>query len=153
MTEIAETIRLPESLDKYWSNRGYYGTMNHNVKRRTVLRPGLVRWQSGDAPSAAAGRIEQELRGIHGGADADADAGPRGVRARGDYRWVAEVVNHVVFADPTNRREPRELQAERCEQIGLSGRVGPVVQFLSLRRKNCARGLTARPPRIDGQPR
>lgn len=29
----------------------------------------------------------------------------------GDYRWVAEVVNHVVFADPGNEAA-RELQAD-----------------------------------------
>ena len=37
MTEIAETIRLPESLDKYWSNRGYYGTLNHNIEKGTYV--------------------------------------------------------------------------------------------------------------------
>ncbi|MEZ5228969.1 MAG: alkyl sulfatase dimerization domain-containing protein [Acidimicrobiales bacterium] len=35
----------------------------------------------------------------------------------GDYRWVAEVVNHLVFADPTNERA-RELQADAFEQLG-----------------------------------
>ena len=32
MKEIAEQVELPEPLASYWSNRGYYGTMNHNVK-------------------------------------------------------------------------------------------------------------------------
>ena len=36
---------------------------------------------------------------------------------RGDYRWVVQVVNHVVFADPTNRAA-RELQADAMEQLG-----------------------------------
>jgi alkyl sulfatase BDS1-like metallo-beta-lactamase superfamily hydrolase len=36
---------------------------------------------------------------------------------KGDYRWVAEVVNHVVFAEPENR-EARELQADALEQLG-----------------------------------
>ena len=35
----------------------------------------------------------------------------------GDYRWVAEVVNHLVFADPTNT-DARELQADALEQLG-----------------------------------
>ena len=35
----------------------------------------------------------------------------------GDYRWVAEVVGHLVFADPTNTAA-RELQADAFEQIG-----------------------------------
>ena len=50
--------------------------------------------------------------------------GPKAVIARaresfnkGEYRWVAQVMNHVVFADPKNR-EARELQAEALEQLG-----------------------------------
>jgi alkyl sulfatase BDS1-like metallo-beta-lactamase superfamily hydrolase len=35
----------------------------------------------------------------------------------GDYRWVVEVVNHLVFADPTNE-EARHLQADALEQLG-----------------------------------
>ena len=34
----------------------------------------------------------------------------------GDFRWVAEVVNHVVFAEPANA-EARELQARALEQL------------------------------------
>jgi len=37
---------------------------------------------------------------------------------KGDYRWVAQVVNHVVFAEPENK-EARELQAETLEQLGF----------------------------------
>jgi alkyl sulfatase BDS1-like metallo-beta-lactamase superfamily hydrolase len=35
----------------------------------------------------------------------------------GDYRWVAEVVNHAVFADPANA-DARNLQADVLEQLG-----------------------------------
>jgi alkyl sulfatase BDS1-like metallo-beta-lactamase superfamily hydrolase len=35
----------------------------------------------------------------------------------GDYRWGAELVNHLVFADPTNT-EARALQADLLEQLG-----------------------------------
>jgi len=35
----------------------------------------------------------------------------------GDYRWVAEVVNHLVFADPANEAA-RNLQADALEQMG-----------------------------------
>lgn len=52
------------------------------------------------------------------------EAGRRGRAARarasfeaGDYRWVAEVVNHLVFAEPQNHAA-RELQADALEQLG-----------------------------------
>ena len=37
--------------------------------------------------------------------------------AEGDYRWVAELLNHLVFSDPDND-EARQLQADTFEQLG-----------------------------------
>src|SRR5690606_40614903 len=37
MVEIAEQFKLPESLASFWANRGYYGSINHNVKATYVL--------------------------------------------------------------------------------------------------------------------
>ena len=42
----------------------------------------------------------------------------------GDYRWVAEVVNHLVFAQPQNR-EAKELLARTYEQLGYQAESGP----------------------------
>jgi hypothetical protein len=62
-----------------------------------------------------------------GGADATLDKA-RGAFELGDYRWVAEVVNHVVFADPDNRTA-RELQADALEQLGYQAESGPWRNF------------------------
>jgi len=35
---------------------------------------------------------------------------------KGEYRWVAEVVNRVVFSDPSNQ-EARDLEADAMEQL------------------------------------
>ena len=51
-----------------------------------------------------------------GGADAVLEKA-RAAFDLGEYRWVAEVVNHVVFADPANR-DARLLQADTLEQLG-----------------------------------
>ena len=53
---------------------------------------------------------------LAGGADALL-AHARDAFAAGDYRWVVEVVNHLVFADPANT-EARDLQADALEQLG-----------------------------------
>lgn len=37
---------------------------------------------------------------------------------KGDYRWTAEIVNYVVYADPGNQAA-RELQADALEQMGF----------------------------------
>ena len=62
-----------------------------------------------------------------GGADAALDKA-RGAFELGDYRWVAEVVNHVVFADPGNE-SARELQAAALEQLGYQAESGPWRNF------------------------
>jgi alkyl sulfatase BDS1-like metallo-beta-lactamase superfamily hydrolase len=43
---------------------------------------------------------------------------------KGDYRWVAEAVKHVVFADPTNTTA-KELLADAYEQLGYQAVSGP----------------------------
>jgi alkyl sulfatase BDS1-like metallo-beta-lactamase superfamily hydrolase len=43
---------------------------------------------------------------------------------RGEYRWVAQVVNHLVFADPSNAAA-RSLQADALEQLGYQAESGP----------------------------
>ena len=41
----------------------------------------------------------------------------------GEYRWVAEAVNHVVFADPANT-EARDLPSDCFEQLGYQAEAG-----------------------------
>ena len=48
--------------------------------------------------------------------------------AAGDYRWVAELVGHLVFADPANL-EARALQADAFEQMGFQAESGPWRDF------------------------
>ncbi|MFM7872569.1 MAG: alkyl sulfatase dimerization domain-containing protein, partial [Actinomycetota bacterium] len=64
-------------------------------------------------PPSEAGRRYVDLAG---GPDRLLDSA-RAAFAAGDYRWVAELVNHLVFADPTNA-EARALQADTLEQLG-----------------------------------
>ena len=42
----------------------------------------------------------------------------------GDYKWVAEVLRHAVFADPEND-EARLLQADAFEQLAYQAESGP----------------------------
>jgi len=44
--------------------------------------------------------------------------------ARGDYRWVAQLLNHLVFAEPNNR-QAKELLAKAYEQMGYQAESGP----------------------------
>jgi alkyl sulfatase BDS1-like metallo-beta-lactamase superfamily hydrolase len=47
---------------------------------------------------------------------------------RGEYRWVAQLVNHVVFAEP-DHQAGRDLQADALEQLGYRAESGPWRNF------------------------
>ncbi len=115
--EIAEAIVLPPALERAWHARGYYGSVSHNVK---AIYQRYMGWYDGNpahlwqhVPTEAATRYVAAM----GGADAVL-AGARAAFDAGDFRWVAEVVNHVIFADPANEAA-RALQADALEQLGF----------------------------------
>lgn len=115
--EIAESLKsLPPGLASKWYDRDYYGSMSHNV--RAVYQRYLGFYDGNPAhlnplPPVAAGKKYVEFMG---GADR-VIAKARESFKKGEYRWVAEVMNHVVFADPGNK-EARELEADALEQMG-----------------------------------
>ncbi|MBV8682529.1 MAG: MBL fold metallo-hydrolase [Caulobacteraceae bacterium] len=121
--EIAEVLELPPPLKAEWHTRSYYGTLNHNAK---AVYQRYLGWFDGNPanlhklPPSEVGPRYVELAG---GADALL-AHARQAFERGEYRWVAEVVNHLVFADPANA-EARELQADALEQMGYQAESGP----------------------------
>ncbi|MEE4360732.1 MAG: alkyl sulfatase dimerization domain-containing protein [Pseudomonadales bacterium] len=127
MVEIAEQLVLPDSLGLEWFNRDYYGTVNHNAKATYQLYLG---WFDGNpAHLHPLPPEERALRYVTfmGGRDALL-AKARAAYQDGDYRWVAEVVNHLVFADPDDEAA-RWLQADALEQLGYQAESGPWRNF------------------------
>ena len=114
--ECAEMVRLPGSLAGQWFNRDFYGTVNFNVK--AVYQRYLGWFDANPAhlnplpPEEAARKYLEYM----GGAEAVL-ARAREDLKRGEYRWVAQALNHVVFAEPDNW-EARELMADALEQLG-----------------------------------
>jgi alkyl sulfatase BDS1-like metallo-beta-lactamase superfamily hydrolase len=121
-SEIAEQLELPPGLARQWHCHGYYGSVNHNVK---AVYQRYLGWFEGNPahlwphPPETAARRYVELAG---GADALLDHARRAFD-EGDYRWVAEVVNHLVFADPGNGAA-KELQARALEQLAYGAECG-----------------------------
>jgi alkyl sulfatase BDS1-like metallo-beta-lactamase superfamily hydrolase len=114
--EIAEAVTLPPELEREWSARGYYGTVSHNVK---AIYQRYLSWYDGNPanlnplPPVPGGKKYVEYMG----GSAAVIARAREDFARGEYRWVAQVMNHVVFAEPGNR-EAKLLAADAMEQLG-----------------------------------
>ncbi|GLS32847.1 Alkyl sulfatase BDS1, metallo-beta-lactamase superfamily [Mesorhizobium albiziae] len=115
--EIAEELKtLPPHLATKWYNRDYYGSMSHNV--RAVYQRYLGFYDGNPAnldplQPVAAGKKYVEFMG---GADKAVEMARESFK-KGEFRWVAQVMNHVVFADPDNK-DAKELLADALEQIG-----------------------------------
>ncbi|AWM77450.1 alkyl/aryl-sulfatase [Phenylobacterium parvum] len=125
--EIAEVLRLPPTLASEWYTRGFYGTVSHNAK---AVYQRYLGWFDGNPanlnphPPVEAGRRYVQAMGGPGAVLAEA----RRAQAEGDYRWAAQVLNHLVFADPANA-EARNLQADLLEQMGYQSESGPWRDF------------------------
>lgn len=141
--EIAEVLKLPDSLGKEFYNRGYYGSVSHNIKAQYQLYYG---WFDGNPanlnplPPTAVGKKYVELAG-----------GPEQLLKQaqksfdqGEYRWVAELVNHLVFADPNNQAA-RQLLADSYEQMGYQAESGPWRNFYLTGAKELRHGVAALP--------
>ncbi|MEM9729713.1 MAG: alkyl sulfatase dimerization domain-containing protein [Myxococcota bacterium] len=121
--EISEKIEMPPSLATEFYNRDYYGTLRHNSK---AVYQRYFGWYSANPadlnplPEAEAAKRYVEYMG---GADQVLERAQKSLD-EGEYRWVAQVVNHVVFADPNNKAA-KELLAEAYRQLGYQAESGP----------------------------
>ncbi len=120
--EIAEMIHLPEALEKVWYTRQYYGTLKHNVK---AVYQKYMGWYDANPvnldalePTEYAKKLVEYL----GDADKVLEMA-RADYAKGEYQWVAEITNALVFADPTNQ-DARYLCADALEQLGYQAESG-----------------------------
>lgn len=121
-SEIAEQITLPPALENAWSTRGYYGSVSHNVK---AIYQRYLGWFDGNpAHLWEHTPVEKAKRyvALGGGADAVVANG-QAAYDDGDYRWAAEVLNHVVFAEP-DHVAARALLADTFEQLGYGSENG-----------------------------
>lgn len=121
--EIAEQITLPESLSNTFSSRGYYGTLQHNAK---AVYQGYLGWYDANPanlnplpPRQSAIKIIEYM----GGGEAVMSRAQQSFD-QGEYRWVAEVLNHLVFAQPNNT-DARALLANTYDQLGYQSESGP----------------------------
>ena len=143
MLEIAEMIEYPKSLGMHWYNRGYYGSVNHDVK--AVYNFYLGFFDGNPAHLHPLPPVESAKKHVEmmGGADAVL-AKAKDYFIRGEYRWVAEVVNYVVFADPKNKKA-RELQADALEQLGYQAENGTWRNFYLTGAQELRNGLAELP--------
>ncbi len=122
--EISNMIKLPKGLEENWCTRQYYGTVAHDSKavyqkymgwydanpvNLNPLTPveSATKWQE----YMGLGSVDEVLRQ----AKKDFD--------KGEYQWVAEVTNTIVYANPENKAA-RLLCADALEQLGYQSESG-----------------------------
>lgn len=121
--EISNMIELPEALNKIWYTRQYYGTVAHNAK---AVYQKYMGWYDSNPvnlnplePSESAKKWVEYL--------GDTDKVLKMAKEdfdKGEYQWVAEITNTIIYADPTNT-DARLLCADALEQLGYQSESGP----------------------------
>jgi alkyl sulfatase BDS1-like metallo-beta-lactamase superfamily hydrolase len=144
-TEIAETIKLPASLEGAWHTRGYYGHIRHNVK---AIYQKYLGWYDANPvhldplPPVESGKKYVEYMG---GAAAILERA-RNDFARGEFRFVAQAVSHLVFADPDNAAA-RALLADTFEQLGYAAESATWRKAYLFGAQELRQGMPKAPPR------
>src|ERR1700731_3250621 len=144
-SEIAETIKLPASLEAAWHARGYYGHIRHNVK---AIYQKYLGWYDANPvnldplPPVDAGKKYVEYMG-----------GAAAILARalkdfekGEFRFVAQALSHLVFAEPDNL-PARALLADTFEQLGYAAESATWRNAYLFGAQELRQGMPKAPPR------
>ncbi len=121
--EIAERIEMPPSLATEFYNRDYYGTLRHNSKAVYQRYFGWYTGNPADLDPLPETEAAKRYVDYMGGSAAVLERAQNSLD-EGDYRWVAEVLNHVVFAEPDNDAA-KEMLAEAYRQLAYRAEAGP----------------------------
>ena len=120
--EIAELIDVPDGIARHFANRGYYGSVSHNVKATYVFYLGWFDANPANLHKLPPADSATKYVEYMGGADVVVERA-RGDFEKGEYRWVAQALNEVLFAQP-DHAAARELQADTFEQLGYQAENG-----------------------------
>ncbi len=140
MLEIAEMVKLPNSLSSVFANRGYYGTLSHNVKAQYQLYYG---WFDANPANLHALPPEAESKKYieyMGGSQNVLELVQSDID-KGNLRWAATMLNHIVFAEPKNQTARNKL-AEVYTNLGIVSESGPWRNFYLTGAQELREGIT-----------
>lgn len=131
--EIAESLSMPAALNEDFHNQGYYGTLKHNAK---AVYQGYLGWYDGNPAKLnplpeqeAASRYVEMMGGCRqimqkAKQQFEEASNSNFEEGRKTYRWLAELLNQVVFAEP-DHSEAKGLLAKIYDQLGYQSESGP----------------------------
>lgn len=125
--EIANRLKLPKAIDNVFENRGYYGTVSHNARAQYQLYFGWFDGNPSNLSKLSPVKAGKRYVEFMGGEINVINQASKSFK-KGQYRWVAEVMSHVVFANPQNK-QAKYLLADAYEQLGYQAESGPWRNF------------------------
>ncbi len=121
--EISEMITLPAELENNWATRGYYGTLRHNSRAVYQFYMGWYNGNPSDLNNLPQEMAAKKYMEFMGGEKQVIKMAKKSFE-KGEYRWVAEVMKHAVFANPKSAAA-KNLLADSLEQLGYQSESGP----------------------------
>ncbi|MEM7100458.1 MAG: alkyl sulfatase dimerization domain-containing protein [Pseudomonadota bacterium] len=125
--EIADQVSLPDALGHEFYNRDYYGTVHHNTRAVYVKYLGYFDGNPASLYPLPPTEVGPKYVEYMGGPDEVVHKAQKSFD-NGEYRWVAEVLNHVVMSDPQHL-SARSLLADTLEQLGYQSESAPWRNF------------------------
>lgn len=148
--EIPELMELPDGIGQSFYNRDYYGTVSHNSKAQYQLYFGY--FDGNPANLDPLGPVEEGRKFVDymGGASNVIDKA-RADFDKGEYRFAATALNHVVFAEPGNQ-EAAVLLADAYTQLGYMAESGSWRNFYLTGAQELRGGIAKMPTPQTGSP-
>jgi alkyl sulfatase BDS1-like metallo-beta-lactamase superfamily hydrolase len=116
INQMHNVYEVPLSLQKQWSARSYHGSVEHNAK--AVINRYLGYWDANPATLIPLSPEESAPLYVEmmGGASKIMAKG-KALFDEGKYKLAMEILNKLVYAEPTNQ-EAKDLLANNFEQLG-----------------------------------
>ncbi|ELP88762.1 hypothetical protein EIN_330660 [Entamoeba invadens IP1] len=114
--EIAEVVHFPRSLETEHCCRGFYGNLKHNLKSQYMMYLGWYDNNVAHLNELPPRELSVKYVEAIGGEEKAFSIG-KSAFEKGEYRWAATILNHIVFANKTNQKA-RNLLADVYDQLG-----------------------------------
>ena len=140
---------MPDALARSFANRGYYGSVSHNVKAAYVYYLGWFDGNPANLHPLPPTETAQEVPSSTWVAPMRSSRRPRSTSRPASIAGSPKVLNQVVFADPDNQAA-RELLADTYEQLGYQAENGTWRNFYLSGAKELREGVKVLPtPRVS----
>ena len=144
MHEIPDLLEMPDGIAKSFANRDYYGTLSHNSKAQYNLYYGYFDGNPANlnplGPTEEGKKFVEYMGGaanVINKAQADFD--------KGEFRYAATALNHVVFAEPENQNAAN-LLAKTYQQMAYMAESGSWRNFYLTAASELQSGILDLPP-------